>query len=181
MHIQEELTDDLVTASTAVDNNNGIDKPNSAATIVEHQVVVEPDQDNMTNINNTPQSTERISVPVQVTNTTNINCTPHPTEGISVLVQANMFIVNCTPHTTVRQQSVNPKYLNKINIGKGQTLDEQIQHINILQQNIQKNAKIDKTLQQLNHHLRTPGPEPTITPSNNTIQIYYQQATVQPQ
>ena len=101
MHIKEELTEDLVQASTAIDNSNGINKPNSAATIVENEAVVEPVQ----------------------ANTTIINCTPHPTEKKqSVLVQVNMTIITCTPHPTKRQQSANPKYLNNINIGIGQKI-----------------------------------------------------------
>ena len=75
LHIKEEVTEYLVTASTAIDNNNGIDKPNSTVTIVKNEAVAELVQANMTNINCTPQPTERHSVPVQATNMTNINCT----------------------------------------------------------------------------------------------------------
>ena len=119
MHIQEELTKDLVTESTAIDKNNGINKPNiaatidninginklnSAATIVENEAVAEPVQANTTNINCTPHPTERHYVPVQA-NMTIINCTPHPAERRQS-VQANPAIINCTPLPTERQQSV---------------------------------------------------------------------------
>ena len=81
MHIKEELTEDLVTASTVIDNNNGINKPNNAATI-----------NNDTGIHK-PNSTATI-----VEN-----------EAVAEPVQANMTIKNCTPHTTTRQQFVNPE------------------------------------------------------------------------
>ena len=105
---RKNLTEDLVTASTTIDNSNGINKPNSAAAIVENEAVAESVQANMTIISLSPHPTERQSVLVQA-NMTIINCTPQPTERHSVPVQVNMTIINCPPHTTVRQQSVNPE------------------------------------------------------------------------
>ena len=63
----------------------------------------------------------------------------------------HMTIINCTPDTTARQQFVNPEYLSKINIGKGQKLEEQFQHVKNLLRNIQERASAGSTkkLQQL--------------------------------